>query len=59
MLPNGDVFPPHLTNVSTSGNMGDAKIVPLKCCANGLPEFSHMLIDFFNNADLQLIHDAL
>jgi len=43
------VFPPHLTSVSgPPGQHGNAKIAPFKCCVDGLPEFSHLLLDFFN-----------
>ena len=33
----------------------NAKIAPFKCCANGLPEFSHLLFDFCDIAGLQFI----
>jgi len=29
------------------------KTVPFECCVNGLPDFSQLLVDFFNIADLQ------
>jgi len=34
---------------------GTFQITPFKCCVTGLPEFSQLLLDFFNIADLQLI----
>jgi len=37
------------------GKHGKAIIGPFKCCVNGLPEFSHLLLDFFNIAVLILI----
>jgi len=37
------------------GKHRNAKIAPFKWCVNGLPEFSHLLLDFFNVADLQLV----
>jgi len=33
---------------------GNAKIASFKCCVSGLPEFSQLLLDIFNIADLQL-----
>ena len=33
----------------------NAKIAPFKCCNNGLPESRHLLLDFFNIADMHLI----
>jgi len=50
------VFSPHFTTVSAlPGKPGNAEIAPFNCCVNGLPEFSQLLLDFFNIADLQLI----
>ena len=36
------------------GKHGNAKTAPSKCCDNGLPKFSQLLLDFFNTADFQL-----
>jgi len=46
------VFPPQL------GKHRNTKIAHYGCCVNGLPEFSQLMLDFFNNADLQLMCDA-
>jgi len=36
------------------GKHGNAKTAPSKCCDNGLPKFSQLLLDFFSTADFQL-----
>jgi len=36
------------------GKHGNTKIACFKCCVNGLPELSQLLLDFFNNADFQV-----
>jgi len=57
MLSNG-VYPPHLTNFSAlylDTETRTFNIAPFKCCVNGLPEFSQLLLDFVDDADLQLI----
>ena len=56
MLSNCDLFSHNLTTVSVlPGKHRNAKIAPFKCCVYGLPEFSQLLLDFFNIAGLQVI----
>jgi len=55
MLLNDDLYS-HLTSLLSLlylGKHGKAKMAPFKCCVNRLPEFSHLLPDFFNIAGLQ------
>jgi len=56
------VFPPQITGVSALPGEHEhinAKNVPFKCGINSLPKLSHLLLDFFNTADLQLIFTML
>jgi len=56
------IFPLHLSNSSalTGGKIQkrENRIFSLKCCIIALPEFNHLLLDFFS-CSLQLIFTLL